>query len=66
MFCIRLVCITSFARCFVNIQAMFVQGQRDIMVNNERWKKSHILSEMFEKEVTIGHYKRSQSLMIIG
>jgi len=50
----------SFARCFVSIQAMFVQLRKDLAVNNKRSKKSQILSEIFETEFTIGHYWRSQ------
>ena len=65
MFCISFVCIMSFAWCFVNIQAMFVQRQKDLTVNNERSKKLCMLSEIFETAVTIVHYKRSQSWMII-
>jgi len=66
MFCICFVRIMRFAKCFVNIQAMFVQLRKDLAVNNKRSKKRQILSEIFETEFTNGHYRRSQSWMISG
>lgn len=44
MFCIRFVCVTI----FVNIQAMSVQGQRNLSMNNERRKVKQYLRQKFQ------------------